>query len=94
MEKFEGMSFEEAMKLLEEKIAILEAEDDNDESDTIAVYEDAVLLKDYCAQLLAKEREEIKRIAKENNIPLSEIGLEESDLSIDDSGNLDDLTNK
>ena len=78
MEKYEGMSFEEAMKLLEEKIALLEKEDESEE-DLTGVYEEAVNLKNYCAQLLSNEREEIRRIAKENNIPLSEIGLEDED---------------
>lgn len=90
MEKYEGMSFEEAMKLLEEKIALLEKEDETDK-DLTDVYEEAVNLKNYCAQLLSNEREEIRRIAKENNIPLSEIGLEENDMSIDESDEFDIL---
>lgn len=93
MEKYEGMSFEEAMKLLEEKIALLEKEDETDE-DLTDVYEEAVNLKNYCAQLLSNEREEIRRIAKENNIPLSEIGLEENDMSIDESDEFDILEDK
>lgn len=88
MEKYEGMSFEEAMNLLEEKIALLEKEEESDE-DLTNIYEEAVNLKNYCAQLLSNEREEIRRIAKENNIPLSEIGLEEDDMSIDEPDNFD-----
>lgn len=88
MEKYEGMSFEEAMKLLEEKIALLEKEEESEE-DLTDIYKEAVNLKSYCAQLLSNEREEIRKIAKENNIPLSEIGLEENDLSIDE---IDDVS--
>lgn len=88
MEKYEGMSFEEAMKLLEEKIALLEKEEESEE-DLTDIYKEAVNLKNYCAQLLSNEREEIRKIAKENNIPLSEIGLEENDLSIDE---IDDVS--
>lgn len=77
MEKYEGMSFDEAMKLFEEKISLLEKDEDG--QDAGKIYQEAVELRDYCAKLLSDEREEIKRIAKENNIPLSEIGLEENE---------------
>ena len=77
MEKYEGMSFDEAMKLFEEKISLLEKDEDG--QDVGKIYQEAVELRDYCAKLLSDEREEIKRIAKENNIPLSEIGLEENE---------------
>lgn len=77
MEKYKGMSFDEAMKLFEEKISLLEKDEDG--QDVGKIYQEAVELRDYCAKLLSDEREEIKRIAKENNIPLSEIGLEESE---------------
>ncbi len=79
MEKYEGLSFDEAMKLLEEKISYLEKDDQDDQVELAKVYDEAVLLKNYCAKLLSDERAEIKRIAKENNIPLSEIGLEDED---------------
>ena len=77
MEKYKGMSFDEAMKLFEEKISLLEKDEDG--QDVGKIYQEAVELRDYCAKLLSDEREEIKRIAKENNIPLSEIGLEENE---------------
>ena len=77
MEKYEGMSFDEAMKLFEEKISLLEKDEDG--QDVEKIYQEAVELRDYCAKLLSDERDEIKRIAKENNIPLSEIGLEENE---------------
>ena len=54
-------------------------EKDEDGQDVGKIYQEAVELRDYCAKLLSDEREEIKRIAKENNIPLSEIGLEENE---------------
>ena len=87
MEKYEGMSFEEAMKLFEEKISLLEKDEDG--QDVGKIYQEAVELRDYCAKLLSDEREEIKRIAKENNIPLSEIGLEESEDENEEKDNND-----
>lgn len=82
MDKITGLTFEEAMAQLEEKIALLEKEENVDNQ---KLYDEAVALKEYCADLLKKEREEIKRIAKENNIPLSEIGLDEDE--DEDGGN-------
>ncbi len=87
MEKYEGMSFDEAMKLFEEKISLLEKDEDG--QDVGKIYQEAVELRDYCAKLLSEEREEIKRIAKENNIPLSEIGLEESEDENEEKDNND-----
>lgn len=72
MTDIKNLSFDDAMTQLEEKIALLEKEEN---SDNQKLYEEAVALKEYCAELLKKEKEEIKKIAKENNIPLSEIGL-------------------
>lgn len=72
MTDIKNLSFDDAMTQLEEKIALLEKEEN---SDNQKLYEEAVVLKEYCAELLKKEKEEIKKIAKENNIPLSEIGL-------------------
>ena len=87
MEKYEGMSFDEAMKLFEEKISLLEKDEDG--QDVGKIYQEAVKLRDYCAKLLSDEREEIKKIAKENNIPLSEIGLEESEDGNEEKDNND-----
>lgn len=72
MTDIKNLSFDDAMTQLEEKIALLEKEEN---SDNQKLYEEAVALKEYCAELLKKEKEEIKKIARENNIPLSEIGL-------------------
>ena len=88
MEKYEGMSFDEAMKLFEEKISLLEKDEDG--QDVEKIYQEAVELRDYCAKLLSDEREEIKRIAKENNIPLSKIGLEENEDEDDDDEDEDE----
>ena len=75
------------MKLFEEKISLLEKDEDG--QDVGKIYQEAVELRDYCAKLLSDEREEIKRIAKENNIPLSEIGLEESEDENEEKDNND-----
>lgn len=74
MEQFKNLSFDEAMNLLESKIALLEKEENTDNQ---KLYEEAITLKEYCAELLKKEKNDIIKIAKENNIPLSEIGLNE-----------------
>ncbi len=76
MKEIKDLTFDEAMAQLEEKISLLEKEENADNQE---LYDEAVALKEYCADLLKKEKEEIKRIAKENNIPLSEIGLTEDD---------------
>ncbi len=76
MTEIKDLTFDEAMTQLEEKIALLEKEENANNQE---LYDEAVALKEYCADLLKKEKEEIKRIAKENNIPLSEIGLTEDD---------------
>lgn len=76
MTEIKDLTFDEAMAQLEEKIALLEKEENANNQE---LYDEAVALKEYCADLLKKEKEEIKRIAKENNIPLSEIGLTEDD---------------
>lgn len=74
MEQFKNLSFDEAMSLLESKIALLEKEEN---ADNQKLYEEAIALKEQCARLLKKEKDDIIKIAKENNIPLSEIGLNE-----------------
>lgn len=76
MKEIKELSFDEAMTQLEEKISLLEKEENTDNQ---TLYEEAVALKEHCAELLKKEKEEIKRIAKENNIPLSEIGMTDED---------------
>ncbi len=82
MTEIKDLTFDEAMAQLEEKIALLEKEENANNQE---LYDEAVALKEYCADLLKKEKEEIKRIARENNIPLSEIGLTEDDDEDEDS---------
>ena len=76
MEKFKDLTFDEAMAQLEEIISLLEKEEN---ADNQQLYNEAIELKEYCADLLKKEKEEIKRIAAENNISLSEIGLDDDE---------------
>lgn len=72
--KLDGLTFDEAMKQLEIRIEQLEKSDSTDNHKT---YEEAIELKEYCSELLKREKEEIIKVAKENNIALSDIGLEE-----------------
>jgi exonuclease VII small subunit len=74
--EIKDLSFEEAMEELESKIAQLEEEGNQNNQQ---LYNEAIVLKDHCATLLEKEKEEIKRVAKENDIPLSDIGLVDED---------------
>ncbi|MDD2839650.1 MAG: exodeoxyribonuclease VII small subunit [Rickettsiales bacterium] len=74
--KLDGLTFDEAMEQLESKIEKLEKDDAADNQE---LYEEAIALKEYCAELLKKEKEDIIKIAKENNITLSDIGLNEND---------------
>ena len=76
MTEIKDLTFDEAMTQLEEKISLLEQKENANNQE---LYEEAVALKEYCADLLKKEKEEIKRIAEENNISLSDIGLTEDE---------------
>ncbi len=83
--KLEGLTFDEAMEQLENTIGKLEKDDDADNQE---LYEEAIALKEYCSELLRREKEDIIKIAKENNIALSDIGLENSeDEDIEDMAN-------
>ena len=91
---FTSLSFDEAMDQLEAKITELEKPENEDNE---KLFDEAMALKDYCAELLKKEKENIIKIAKENNIPLEEIGLDEngeylSDDDEDDEDNGDNNT--
>jgi len=88
MNEIKGLTFDEAMAQLEEKIALLEKEENANNQE---LYEQAVALKEYCADLLKKEKEEIKRIAKENDISLSEIGLTDDDEDDEDDEDATDM---
>lgn len=72
---FTNLSFDKAMEQLEAKITELEKPENEDNQ---KLFDEAMALKDYCAELLKKEKENIIKIAKENNIPLEEIGLDEN----------------
>ncbi len=85
--EFKNLSFDEAMDQLEAKITELEKpENENNQK----LFDEAMALKDYCAELLKKEKEDIIKIAKENNIPLEEIGLDENGEYLNDEDNDDD----
>ena len=69
-----SLTYEQAMCALEKIICLLmnpRHENNND------LYEKAESIKAHGKKLLAKERSEIIRIARANNIPLSQIGIEE-----------------
>ncbi|GMO64951.1 MAG: hypothetical protein Ta2D_11600 [Rickettsiales bacterium] len=77
IENIEKLDFDVAIKLLESKLDELEKVEDMEAN--VGLYEDAVALKQHCEKLLAEEKENIKKIAKENNIPLSLIGIDEEE---------------
>lgn len=88
--EFENLSFDEAMDLLEKKIQELEKPENNNNQ---KLFDEATALKDYCGTLLKKEKEDIIKIAKENNIPLEEIGLDENGDYLNDEDNEDNEDN-
>jgi len=71
---FDGMSFDDAMDLLEKKISQLEKDDG---AGNQALYDEAMMLKDYCSKLLEAEKKDIINMAKNNNISLSSLGMDE-----------------
>lgn len=88
--EFKNLSFDEAMDQLEAKITELEKpENENNQK----LFDEAMALKDYCAELLKKEKEDIIKIAKENNIPLEEIGLDENGEYLNDEDDEEDGDN-
>lgn len=87
--EFENLSFDEAMDLLEKKIQELEKPENNNNQ---KLFDEATALKDYCGTLLKKEKEDIIKIAKENNIPLEEIGLDENGDYLNDEDDGDNNT--
>ena len=70
MSDFKNMTFDEAMSQLEENINILEKNPNDDK-----LLQETIALKDYCADLLKKDKAEIIKLAQENNISLEELGL-------------------
>jgi exonuclease VII small subunit len=88
VKNIEGMSFDEAIDELENILSELQNSADgsgkalpNEEIEEKLAR--AEQLKNYCKKLLEREREDIIKTAKENNIPLEEIGLDEDALDID-----------
>ena len=76
----ENLTFDESMKKLEDILSLLETKGDSLSSEEIeAKISEAERLRDHCKELLKKEKAEIIKTAKENNIPLNEIGLSEED---------------
>jgi deoxyhypusine synthase len=93
--KVEDLTFDEAIERLEN---ILDKLNDtrNEESSSMSDKEieeqlnEAELLKNHCKKLLDKEKEDIIKTAKENNIPLEDIGLDEKSLDLDLDMELDE----
>lgn len=76
----EQMNFDEAASKLESILDELEGDTSNLEPEEIEnKIAEAEKLRDYCKDLLAKEKEDIIRTAKENNISLEELGISEED---------------
>ena len=73
-EEIKHLTYDQAMTNLEEAISQLETMPLHDSTEG-ELYEYAINLREYCNTLLKNEKESIIRIARENNIPLSEIGL-------------------
>ena len=68
------MSFEDTVKQLEDILELLEKEDLTEEQ-TKKYLDKADELKQQCADLLTAEKNEIMKIAKENNISMDELDL-------------------
>jgi exonuclease VII small subunit len=83
----ENLSFEEASSKLEKILDELENEDDLTNKQIENKVNEATSLKNYCKKKLKQEKENIIKIAKENNISLEDIGVKEGD--DDDDGNDD-----
>lgn len=76
----EQMNFDEAASKLESILDELEGDTSNLKPEEIEnKIVEAEKLRDYCKDLLAKEKEDIIRTAKENNISLEELGISEED---------------
>lgn len=74
----EQMNFDEAASKLESILDELEGDTSNLKPEEIEnKIVEAEKLRDYCKDLLAKEKEDIIRTAKENNISLEELGISE-----------------
>lgn len=79
----ENLDFDTAIKKLETILDTLENNENLTPEEQQKLYSEAEELKNHCRYLLDKEKEEIFRVAKENNISLDELDL-------DDDEDLDD----
>ena len=78
IEDIEKLSFDEAITKLEADLDFLEKSQKNQEDPSDSeVFDEALKLKEHCEKLLRKEREEIERVAKENNISLEDLHLDD-----------------
>ncbi|MDR1499320.1 MAG: hypothetical protein LBS34_03465 [Rickettsiales bacterium] len=87
MQEAKNLTFDDALSRLESLLDTIEegAKDGKiSEAEIDSKIEEAEKLRDYCKDLLRKEKEDIIRVAKENNIPLEEIGISEDDDDDDD----------
>ncbi|MDR1494728.1 MAG: hypothetical protein LBI29_01675 [Rickettsiales bacterium] len=80
------MDFNEASSKLESILDELEGDDAANFSpeEIDKKLKEAEALRDYCRKLLKKEKADIIKTAKENDIPLEEIGLTEDDDEFED----------
>lgn len=85
----ENMTFDDAIAKLEGILDKLENEHNLSFEEQQKLYQEAEELKNHCRALLDKEKEEIFRIAKENNISLDDLNLDE-DYEDDDEDYDDD----
>ncbi|MDR2760793.1 MAG: exodeoxyribonuclease VII small subunit [Rickettsiales bacterium] len=87
----ENLTFDEAIERLEVILSKLEKNGPSMSTEEVEKdLDEADRLKNHCKKLLEKEREEIIRTAKDNNIPLEEIGFSEDDMDIDLAGDDDE----
>ena len=76
----ENLNFDEAATKLEGILDELEGDTSKFTQEEIEEkVKEAENLRNHCKELLKKEKEEIIKTAKENNIPLEEIGISEDD---------------
>lgn len=80
----ENLDFDTAINNLETILDRLENDENLNAEEAQKLYEEAENLKNHCKSLLEKEKLEIIKIAKENDIPLSELDFDDSDLDEDD----------
>lgn len=80
----ENLDFDTAIKKLETILDTLENNENLTPEEQQKLYSEAEELKNHCRYLLDKEKEEIFRVAKENNISLDELDLDNEDDEDDD----------